>query len=60
LTLIFSAHFVLEHYPILLSKAAERRGVGSMSAERIVEITSPPLRNKATPDEKWSTSHLAR
>jgi hypothetical protein len=63
--LIFSAHFVLEHYPVFVEQgggAPGGRRTSSMSAERIVEtnVTLPTLRNKATPDDKWSTTHLAR
>jgi hypothetical protein len=63
--LTFSAHLCWNIIWCLLSKAAQRRDgrrIGSTSAERIVEgnVTSPTLRNKATPDDEWSTLHLAR
>jgi hypothetical protein len=56
---------VLEHYPVFVEQGGAAPGgrrIGNMPAERIVErnVTSPTLRNKATPDDKWSTSHLAR
>jgi hypothetical protein len=55
----------LEHYPVFVEQPVERRGgprISGMSAERIVErnVTSSTLRNKATPDDKRPTSHLAR
>jgi hypothetical protein len=62
----FSVHFVLEHCPVFGEQdggaPGDGRRIGCGSAERIVErnVTSPTLRNKATPDDKWSASHLAR